>query len=431
MEIHSGQSVRPVNSVSGNGSQLTAKQQAEKPAFEAKVSQEASGSSVIDTITSTVSSFVKGLNFASRCVNGYVFKMAKAFDPFLSFVNKIDTPGGENKITAKELSEEFENSFSKLNNVMGKISNENKTKLLELDTVLTRLSQRQDISSDKITELIKKWRENKNTQDLYVLVEHLKSHKGKCADLETEKAKQLLGNTLDTLLKALEEIDSHPVSPDQQRAKQEVVGAIDTQVGNAEALEKAGSISKMSPDEKKKLVENEKKCQRHIHNLTEDPALKPFVSNSLDLLRQIQLEITEFWDEYYEQVEKEEKERACEERCEMKKEIEKLCRKYEIKKSEAEKIYIVMLRAKRKLQELLYLKDEYEKHLSLSHKQYEFLKHKIEKYSGIYSFFDGKYENAKSAEYYYMAKEGNLDDMLPPESVCEDDKVSLNLNVIC
>ena len=92
-----------------------------------------------------------------------------------------------------------------------------------------------------------------------------------------------------------------------------------------------------------------------------------------------------------------------------------------------------MMRAKKKMLELIGLKCEQERQLYINRKRYESLKHEIEKYSGIFNFFEGEYGREIRAEMYYKAQEDIIEGMLLPESVCQNEAsgLSLNLDITC
>ena len=361
-------------------------------------------------------------------ISGYIKEIILAFNPFMDLVNKIDSVEQgvtTNKITVKEFDDLLSNTISKIgkNEEINKhLTEASRSKLMALSSTLERLSQRKDLQDTDLTELIKQWKQDKNTQALFGMVEALRNHDGKCISFSDRELREKFASTIETLAHSLDEIMSHPPSDGRKQAHKKVVEIIDPLVDDVETYNAAGSVENLTTDEKKHIAGTFQKTADGIKELTKDPALSKFVSNNLNELMELYESINSFLDEWLEEIEEKiieerEKQKLCDERCEQEEEIQKLCLKHKIKKQEAEKIYAIMMRAKKKMLELIGQKQKSE----------------ISKYSDIYDFYSNKYNSEKNAEQYFKSEEGIIEDSLLPGSVCEHDGMglSLNLDITC
>ncbi|GEM_PF-4866368 len=446
MQIDTGQSVQNIRSLrdikpiksAGGHSREEHEKSAEESVHEDK-EQSWFGALFADAIQTANKMFCKG-------ISGYIKDIILTFNPFIDLVNKIDTveqKGTANKkITVKEFDGLLTDTISKINNnekISKHLSEQSKTKLMTLSSTLERLSKREDLQNTDLTELIKKWREGKNTQALFEMVESLRNGKGKCITSEDEqRLKEKWADAIETLAHSLDEIMSHPPSDERKQAHKKVVEIIDPLVDDVETYNDAGSLKNLTSDEKKHFTETLKQTAQGVKELTEDPVLSKFVSNNLNKLTELYESINSFLDEWLESIDKKieeehEKQKLCDERCEQKEEIEKLSLTIKVKKNEAEEVHAIMMRAKKKILDLIQDKQKIEMQFYTVKKKHDYLENEISKYSNVYDFYSDKYNGEINAEHYFESEEGIIEDSLLPESVCEHNVtgLSLNLDITC
>jgi len=458
MQIGSGQSVQGVNSTINNGLQLQNKP-VEEPEHKEQNNNNPSrppsgihnafgalAEAATSVVTGVVSDFTNGLKAAANCLQGYVVKMVNVFVPVQELVAM-----SKEKITKQAFTHQYDNLANVLlsEDFSKGITGSDKKLLTALKDRIHALSERQDISEEKFRELISSWASNSGTKRLFGLANFSKDT-GVCitpefreelgikpgetlesvARMSFRASLSELENLMSALGEAREEVLAQPQGPEQRAALETIDQEKEDLKEIKETMEKAGgNPDNLTTEQKKRLKELRERVEKNNKKLTEDPQLSKCIKKTRGLLISAFNAFTSAFDYWMQYMEDEEKKLKCEEIEDKKKQIEKLCKKHKLKKEEAENLYIIMMRAKEKMERLLLLRKECEAKLIDYEEKYKYLKDEIQKHSGIYDFYRKNFELGRIAEKYYKNKERIEEIFLPSAEGCIQE-VSHNLNLI-
>ena len=203
--------------------------------------------------TVSMISLLNPVNFAFYFI---AQKINGVFSPFIDLVNGLDNPAGnKTKVTVKEYAKTLDTVLSKITSdegLMKGMTENSRGKLTQLQKTVTELEQRSDLQGLDMTELIHKWRHERNTEAIFELSERFRSSSTdeKCPGPIDRKMRVTFADVLESLAHANKEILKHPPSKDRDRAYDHIVQATEGAVDAGECYANKGSAEKLTSEDK-------------------------------------------------------------------------------------------------------------------------------------------------------------------------------------
>lgn len=377
----------------------------------------------------------EGLNILVRPFSKISCKLSEAanalfnaFSPFLDFVNLTDS----NKKTVKDLSQILLESKTKLDNDKSfNVSNKTKEAINRLYESLSKVTQREDLQSVDVTELIRRWRQDPQSRVLFELAERLQN--GQCAPFQDRRYKEALIRSLRVLAEGLDEISRQPQSPQSEAATQEIIQAANPIVDTVQLHQARWGDANFTSADRRQVAENFSICREHLGNVVNDPNLASVLRNVRDAFSDLINHISSFietWHRDYEQEQKEEKTRLsqlCEERDQVKEQIRVILAR--LQKKTQEKIRYKTL-AEEKWKEFCYyklLKQKILEILGTRNKNYNRAAFKLNESKANYLRAENSRVLFSKETHSYEHIKQEILDLLLPSYIC--DKTGNNLEL--
>lgn len=363
----------------------------------------------ISDVANKITETAKQIILAPLGFGAVVLKTIGIFSPLMDFIE------GDKKQTVKDLNKVLQGIQTKLNedNAFSEsLSADSKEAIKKLIGSVTELSGNKDFQSRDISELIAKWRENKDHKTLLEMAEHIR--KGECTKFVDEELKKQFIEALESLGQALAELSGQPDSSAKREVYGELTKAADKVVDNVEIHNGKGGDANFTKEDKEKIAENFEGAARHVENVTNNPELASLIPHTYSRLFMWVESLYDFLQEWLEtkEEEKEKEEKLCEERCEQKKKYYEMRHKEEVAKKKEMHFRALMHEM---MQKIRYAKlNKFER----------------EKVNGAYYYAkDISTSEAYKAD-YYESKKCEVVESMPPSYVCGNGFI-LDLDITC